>query len=354
MDGYSIGIACILNNHVVHAQLTAPPSESLAWRLHGYCDTTGVDQAGCHSLRAKKGTWSGVRSLRSCINNCLNCTRCNFISFSEGHRDCSWFGACRIDQLHTALSRAHYTYQLRNLTSGAKRADVATRLSADMSDKKRDTQVHRSRSASLDEWYERPSLGQLLLHEGSALSQFVHSRLTSFRSIRSGVTPAEVRRWANAIRARAPALSSSWRSCAVVGSSASLLAPTPGGDGRTAAAINAHGEFTRRIVQTYVARRVSVATCVGARGHTNAVPHMRLACAASTHRAPYVHYMLFTLLSVWYTLAGVLQPHHEGPSPIWAFPHVGLPARAFPHSRLLMDLPPSPHRRRAHSGVGLA
>ena len=59
---------------------------SLGWP--GYCGTTGSDEAGC-SDRRRKGTWEGVRQLNHCLDHCRNCSRCHYVSFSEGLGDCS-------------------------------------------------------------------------------------------------------------------------------------------------------------------------------------------------------------------------------------------------------------------------
>ena len=96
---------------------------SLGWP--GYCDTTGSDEAGC-SDRRRKGTWEGVRQLNHCLDHCRNCSRCHYVSFSEGLGDCSWFRACDTDKLQTALSRAHTTYRVRTANGALTSLDVGT------------------------------------------------------------------------------------------------------------------------------------------------------------------------------------------------------------------------------------
>ena len=66
---------------------------------HGFCEVT-EGEGDC--ARGAKGTWElgragskdGLRDLAGCMRRCGQCARCNWVSFSQMHEDCSWFHAC--------------------------------------------------------------------------------------------------------------------------------------------------------------------------------------------------------------------------------------------------------------------
>jgi len=95
--------------------------------VKGYCATTVDGHAGdCHAesqgawlLPARIATWPAAE--HHCMQRCLRCERCHFISLSVRYHDCSWFEACDLRQLHSRPS-GFRTYELtskmRNHTVG--------------------------------------------------------------------------------------------------------------------------------------------------------------------------------------------------------------------------------------------
>ena len=66
----------------------------------GHCGETEYDAHTEQRCEHKdSGAWRadrvGIRNLADCAIHCINhCPRCNFVSFSREHNDCSWYWAC--------------------------------------------------------------------------------------------------------------------------------------------------------------------------------------------------------------------------------------------------------------------
>ena len=73
---------------------TAPRAASRV-PLSGYCQ--GTDGEG-DCATGSKGAWDTRRhrlgSLQACVQKCRGCARCNLVSYSQLHHDCSWFHSC--------------------------------------------------------------------------------------------------------------------------------------------------------------------------------------------------------------------------------------------------------------------
>jgi hypothetical protein len=82
----------------------------------GFCAVTGIgakdsacSSGPCHPELGCKGTFnlparatsSWPKAARACLRWCRLCGRCNYISVSLKHRDCSWFESCNTEMLHT-------------------------------------------------------------------------------------------------------------------------------------------------------------------------------------------------------------------------------------------------------------
>lgn len=94
------------------------------------------DAGDCHAesqgswpLPARAATWPVAEHL--CMQRCLRCERCHFVSLSVRYHDCSWFEAC---DLHALQSRptGFRTYELTAKTRNHSRGAMAnTRGSVD-------------------------------------------------------------------------------------------------------------------------------------------------------------------------------------------------------------------------------
>lgn len=75
---------------------------------HGYCETT-LSAGDC--ANGVKGRWSlhanetvnWNAAATRCLSMCASCARCRYISVSMQHADCSWFSACKLDQLEASV-----------------------------------------------------------------------------------------------------------------------------------------------------------------------------------------------------------------------------------------------------------
>ena len=74
----------------------------------GYC---GVTNAKSDCATSSMGSWSMNNATR-CIQRCLGCARCNFISFSPEAQDCSWYHKCSLAHLPGAQG-THGTVQVQ-------------------------------------------------------------------------------------------------------------------------------------------------------------------------------------------------------------------------------------------------
>ncbi|KAL1511591.1 hypothetical protein AB1Y20_006385 [Prymnesium parvum] len=67
-----------------------PPFPMRGWRV-GYCEVTAAGRGDC--VAGPKGSFA-VGEPEDCVQKCLGCPRCRFVSFSRENNDCSWFYAC--------------------------------------------------------------------------------------------------------------------------------------------------------------------------------------------------------------------------------------------------------------------
>ena len=56
------------------------------------------------------GAWS-VTNATGCIQLCLGCARCNYVSFSPELQDCSWYSKCSLKHLQ-GVDGTHETVQV--------------------------------------------------------------------------------------------------------------------------------------------------------------------------------------------------------------------------------------------------
>lgn len=72
--------------------------DSLASARVGYCDATddGVEGDCSQGVKGSFAIGGAISDHSSCIERCVRCERCNFVSVSLGHRDCSWFHSCPV------------------------------------------------------------------------------------------------------------------------------------------------------------------------------------------------------------------------------------------------------------------
>ena len=85
----------------------------------GYCSTTVSGwQGDCEN--GLIGTWQIVKQ-DACIDRCMSCKQCAFISFSKRNSDCSWFNMCVPRALGQLWDGAQYaTYQVRRAAPATK------------------------------------------------------------------------------------------------------------------------------------------------------------------------------------------------------------------------------------------
>jgi hypothetical protein len=92
-----------LPNEVGHVGPTRMSSRnhSALWRATtpGYCAETADGWAG-DCAAGLQGSW-GIRRWSACVERCERCARCNFVSFSDTNRDCSWHFACAVESLNS-------------------------------------------------------------------------------------------------------------------------------------------------------------------------------------------------------------------------------------------------------------
>lgn len=80
--------------------------------LQGYCATTEVGEGSDCRPTDKQGSWQ-LASVDQCLERCVACAHCRFISWSPHDGDCSWFSRC--DRLHTEPPTGHRTRRIRSL-----------------------------------------------------------------------------------------------------------------------------------------------------------------------------------------------------------------------------------------------
>ena len=92
------------------ARSPAQPGHCGTAEGHGDCES---GSKGSWVLSASAVTsWAAAQS--QCVDRCLRCKRCTYVSYSRSHNDCSWFTECP-DLMHTV--GGFYTLQVRNDTS---------------------------------------------------------------------------------------------------------------------------------------------------------------------------------------------------------------------------------------------
>ena len=74
----------------------------------GYC---GLADSKSDCATSSMGAWS-MNNVTRCIQRCLGCARCNFISFSPELQDCSWYHKCSLAHLQGA-DGTHGTVQVQ-------------------------------------------------------------------------------------------------------------------------------------------------------------------------------------------------------------------------------------------------
>lgn len=84
----------------------------------GYCDGTDDGPSDCE--KGEKGMWqlSGeLQGVGDCIARCASCARCNYISISHTHKDCSWFNQCSMAAGGLGLAYGGETYRTMRVDS---------------------------------------------------------------------------------------------------------------------------------------------------------------------------------------------------------------------------------------------
>lgn len=54
-----------------------------------------------------------VGGMIDCMHKCLDCKRCNFVSFSRRERDCSWYASCNLDKISDSFNTGHHSRRVR-------------------------------------------------------------------------------------------------------------------------------------------------------------------------------------------------------------------------------------------------
>ena len=103
----------------------------------GYCETTTYNSGDCAvdskgSFRWPIGdrhAWPDlsdyereIAGMQDCMLQCLQCARCDLVSFSRTERDCSWYSNCDLDKLLHTFATGHHSQRVRlhgNITAEA-------------------------------------------------------------------------------------------------------------------------------------------------------------------------------------------------------------------------------------------
>eukprot|EP00964_Phaeocystis_antarctica_P159905 scaffold131132_cov69-Phaeocystis_antarctica.AAC.4 len=201
------------------------PNPSKLLGRPGYCGATGSeDQKGCGPGR-KLGWFTGTFvKVDQCLQSCAKCDACYYATFSKRMNDCSWYARCNMQRLQTAVNGQHRSYRVRHVNGSVLNA-VAARLARRLA----------ASRANGSAWLYEPAR-RLFFHEEDPEMLYLHSRRPDFRgdpafqrvSRADANGPLELlREWGASIRASSFAAGASTarqhRTCAVVGSSASLL-----------------------------------------------------------------------------------------------------------------------------------
>ena len=102
------------SQHSHTAALRPPPFAT--WSA-GFCGRTDGNVGTHCKPRDTQGSWQSALSSEQCIQQCLECPQCHYISYSPLDSDCSWYAVC--PKLRTKLywvreSTGHRTLQLRD------------------------------------------------------------------------------------------------------------------------------------------------------------------------------------------------------------------------------------------------
>ena len=84
--------------------------DSTGWRT-GFCGITSTGEGDACLASHTKGSWTAL-NVEDCHARCVACSRCYFISWSSGDRDCSWFSRCNVHKLRDQGS-GHVTRRIR-------------------------------------------------------------------------------------------------------------------------------------------------------------------------------------------------------------------------------------------------
>ena len=93
----------------------------------GVCAPTEYDSGNCQTGSLGSFHWPiGKRHLtmgddfererggmQDCVLKCLECPRCNYVSFSRKEHDCSWYQHCNLSALNNELDTGHHTRRVR-------------------------------------------------------------------------------------------------------------------------------------------------------------------------------------------------------------------------------------------------
>ena len=91
------------------------------WSAHGFCGVTSAKEGTTCASSDQQGSWalpaaSKMRSsLQLCLQHCIECQQCHFVSISRADKDCSWYTKC--DKLSTRLNGyalEHRSFQVRH------------------------------------------------------------------------------------------------------------------------------------------------------------------------------------------------------------------------------------------------
>ena len=99
----------------------AVPGEWFKATVQGYCSVTGINQGTICAARDTKGSWR-AHSPRECVQRCVACAQCNFISWDSKRKDCSWFSRCHLGNLMKHAHTRHRTIEVRAVQGGVRAA----------------------------------------------------------------------------------------------------------------------------------------------------------------------------------------------------------------------------------------
>ena len=93
----------------------------------GYCAVTGGEERGCDPAR-ESGIFEGTFArVVDCLQPCVRCAVCHYVSYSKQMNDCSWYRSCNMARLGSTNSVLHRTFPVRH-ENGSITSPVAARL----------------------------------------------------------------------------------------------------------------------------------------------------------------------------------------------------------------------------------